>query len=127
MPAYNFKPQFAELIRNRQKRHTIRARGKRKPPKVDDTLHLYTGMRTSECRKIGEFRCSGVAMITIDTERRQVRVPRMIGVTLTMWELDQAEVDSLAKFDGFESTDAFFAWFQANHGKSLSGYLIFWD
>lgn len=127
MPAYNFKQQFAEPIRSRQKRQTIRASGKRKPPKVGDTLYLYTGMRTAECRKLGEFRCNGVWHITIETEHRRVRLPRMIGATLTMWDLDQADVDALAKADGFESTDAFFDWFRENHGKSMSGYLIGWE
>lgn len=66
MPALNFKPQFVEPIRERRKRHTIRA--KRKVPiKVGDELHLFCGMRTKECRRILDYpkECTRVQDIII--------------------------------------------------------------
>ena len=51
MPAYNFKKQFAPLVGSGEKRQTVRFPRKRQTVK-GDTLYLYTGMRTSACRKL---------------------------------------------------------------------------
>lgn len=46
MAIYNFKPQFAAAIRSGAKAQTIRAHGKRPPPKVGNWAYCYTGLRT---------------------------------------------------------------------------------
>jgi len=38
--------QFADSVRSGAKRQTIRARGKRPPPKPGEIAHLYQGLRT---------------------------------------------------------------------------------
>lgn len=53
MVAYNFAAQFAEAVETRKKRQTIRApRKDNRHAKVGDKLQLYTGMRTTNCRKL---------------------------------------------------------------------------
>jgi hypothetical protein len=127
MPAYNFNPQFAGAIERREKRQTIRARGKRRPPRIGETLFLYTGMRTSACRRLLTSPCTGVELIQIDAKRREVSMPRPFGAGQAWTRLEDDEVELLARDDGFASADAFFAWFDAVHGRSMSGYLIRWE
>ena len=46
-----FKPQFAEPIIKGTKIHTLRNEPKRMP-KIGETLHMYTGLRTRNCKLI---------------------------------------------------------------------------
>lgn len=128
MPAYNFNPQFAGAIERREKRQTIRARGKRRPPRVGETLFLYTGMRTSACRRLLTTACTDVEPIQIDTRRREVSMPRPFGAGQAWTRLDDDEVERLARDDGFANADAFFAWFADKHGRNgFTGDLIRWE
>lgn len=126
MPAINFHVQFADAVKHMEKRQTIRARGKRNPPRVGDPLFLYTGMRTAACRKLATAPCTAVEMITIDAERGEVTMPRSFGGHQAWTRLDADEVEQLARDDGFADVAAFFEWFRSNHGKTMSGYLIRW-
>ncbi len=57
MVALNFKARFADDVETRRKRCSIRApRKDGRDPKPGDSLQLYTGMRTRECRKLGAGR-----------------------------------------------------------------------
>lgn len=126
MPALNFEAQFAPAVERLEKRQTIRARGKRKPPKVGDTLFLYTGMRTARCRKLGEAACLSCEAISISVKSRTVQIPREVGGQHAWLSLFDNQIEALSKADGFESADAFFAWFGKTHGDTFSGYLIKW-
>lgn len=126
MPAINFHAQFADAVKRGEKRQTIRARGKRNPPRVGDPLFLYTGMRTAACRKLATVACASVTPITIEADRRRVKMPREFGNSARWDELDAAEIEQLARDDGFADVAAFFEWFRANHGKTMSGFLIRW-
>jgi hypothetical protein len=58
MPLLGFKPYLVPLIQSGAKPFTLRLpRLDGRDPKVHQTLYLYTGLRTRECRKIGEVRC----------------------------------------------------------------------
>lgn len=46
-----FKKRFVEPILIGTKVHTMRRRRKT-PPKIGETLHMYTGLRTGNCEKI---------------------------------------------------------------------------
>lgn len=66
MPAFNFKKQFAQAVKNKTKRQTIRAyRKDYRNPQAGDVLYLYTGMRTKNCQKLGEEQCNSVSEIEI--------------------------------------------------------------
>lgn len=123
MAIYNFKPQFADPIRSGAKTQTIRARGKRKPPKVGDLAHCYTGLRTQHVCLLGAFPIVRVDSISISSASRTVSVP-----TNGTWRpMDEAEIERLARHDGFASADEFFAFFTREHGGTLSGYLVQWS
>ena len=122
MPSYNFKPQFADAIRSGAKRQTIRARGKRKPPKAGDIAHCFTGLRTQHVSALGWFPIESAEPINISAAGRTVSMPRD-----GRWqELDGDELQQLANEDGFASADAFFAFFKSEYGPTFSGYLIKW-
>lgn len=126
MPAFNFKAQFADQVKNLEKRQTIRARGKRRPPRVGEPLMLYTGMRQVSCRKLLDAVCLAVDPISISIKSRTVQMPVLRG-RVPMWAtLLDHEIEALAKADGFPSADAFFAWFAEHHGDTFSGYVIRW-
>ncbi len=125
MTAFNFKKQFADDVATGAKRQTIRARGKRRPPKVGEQLQLYTGMRTAFCRRLNTGTCVDVCEISISTRSKLVRIPS--SVTNSWVDLFAEEAEQLAISDGFKSADEFFAWFEENHGPTFSGYLIRWE
>lgn len=127
MPALNFKAQFADQVKNLEKRQTIRARGKRRPPRVGEPLMLYTGTRQVGCRKLLDAVCTSVEEIGISPATNSVRMVRRLGDGRRMWfSITDDEVQELARADGFASRDAFFDWFQTHHPLGLSGYVIKW-
>lgn len=128
MRQYNFMPRFADAVQLGEKRQTIRKRGKLPPPRVGDTLRLYSGLRTQACRRLRHAICTDVQQITISCLLRQVHTPRLIAAGVMAWHrMEDEEVEALAMADGFSGAEEFFVWFQAQHGDTLSGYLIKWD
>lgn len=123
MPAINFNAQFADQVRSGKKRQTIRARGKRRPPRVGETLSLYMGIGS---RKLLDAVCTSVELIGISTTAKTVQIPRMFGADPRFVFLDDDEIEELAKADGFDNAESFFAWFSDHYGKTFSGYLIKW-
>lgn len=125
MPAINFQARFADKVKNREKRQTIRANGKRRPPRVGDPLMLYTGMRQCGCRKLLDAVCSRVTPISISTRYKIISVGNTL---LGRWQtLTAEEAEELAIKDGFASADELYRWVSANHGDTLSGNLIEWE
>jgi len=123
MAIYNFKKQFAGAIRTGSKTQTIRAHGKRQPPKVGDWAYCYTGLRTRDVCRLGAFRIVRVTQISISAGSCSVSVPRC-GV----WSnLSAEEIEQLARADGFSSAGDFFDFFSREHGGTLGGHLIEWD
>lgn len=116
MPALNFKRQFAALVESGQKRQTIRRRGKIKFA-VGDRLYLYTGQRTSQCRKLGEAIVTAVREVVIDD----------LGVAIEGRRLTGAGVAFLAANDGFDTPAGFFEFFdEQRDGRAFLGRLIHW-
>lgn len=123
MPIYNFKPQFADAVRDGTKRQTIRAHGKRATPKPGQIAHCYTGLRTEFVRVLGKFPIQSVTPISISARQHAVSIPDG-GAWRTLWDY---EVDQLARDDGFGSAAEFYDFFKLQHGPTFSGYLIKWS
>lgn len=117
MPAYNFKAMFAEAVESGRKRCTIRKRRKR-PTKVGETLYIYTGMRTKECRKLREAECLAVVPVRID-EREFV---------VNGHELKPGTADAIARLDtaGIWGWRGFVQFFADTYGLPFEGVLIQW-
>ena len=93
MPILGFRPQYAALILAGRKDQTIRA-PRKFPIRPGDTLHLYTGMRTKACRKIGTAVCSEVFHLYISHHLRTCG-------TTERGPFTPQERDALAQRDGF--------------------------
>ena len=106
MPALNFQKQFAAIVESGQKRQTIRAYRKGgRDPKPGDTLYLYTGMRTKQCRKLGEVRCQSAWPIRIykPRNRRNQIALQVLALAVEM-----------------------LGWFERVHGLPFEGLVIRW-
>jgi len=118
MPALSFQAQFAHMVESGEKLQTIRAHRKR-PFRVGDRLYLYSGMRTKQCRKLGEAIC---------TETRSVRLTTHGSFYLDGFILwGRSEVEPFARRDGFANMSEMVEWFETNHGLPFDGQLVRWD
>lgn len=116
MPGYNFKARFAQDVETGRKRQTIRQCRKR-PTRVGDTLYLFTGQRTSRCRRLGEWPC--------------VAVLPFLMLNPTHWVLDgqrlrSGERDELAQADGFETQKGLWWFLYLHYGLPFDGEAIRW-
>lgn len=128
MVAYNFQKQFAGDVESGKKTQTIRKAGKRNPPKVGDELQLYTGMRTTSCRKLADVICTEVKDIKIDPRFGEVLIKLPGQINWLVFDSHES-VLKLAAWDGFKSTKAFFTFFEEQAGDDgvFVGHLIQWE
>ncbi len=115
MPSLNFKPQFVAAIEQGRKCQTIRKQRKR-PFKAGDTLYLFTGMRTTGCRRIGQHTCTHVKAIRIEQRRIYIENER----------LNDRQLDDLALADGFADTAEMMRFFSTQHKFPFVGQIIYW-
>ena len=116
MPAISFQNQFAEPIRLGEKTTTIRQIRRGRPIRVGDTLHLFTGMRTRACERIGTTRCVSVTPIDIFPDTGEI--------TLNGMPCSQETVDQIVHRDGFASAKDFFAFFESKYGNDPGPMLL---
>jgi hypothetical protein len=116
MPILNFKKEFAQAVELGTKRTTIRAT-RRCPVKAGDTLYLYTGLRTKCARKLREERCISECSISLFPDKT---------VTMDNRTASRAQVQTLARIDGFDTENDFFRFFESTHGLPFTGQLIMW-
>lgn len=119
MVSFSFQEAFVPLILSGEKRMTIRKKARCSP---GDTMHLFTGLRTKSCQKIGEARCQAVAPIKIGAESITIG---MGGVVTLMARTD--ELDFFARNDGFESWQPFRDFFKDRYGLPFSGFAHLWE
>ncbi|MDP2645459.1 MAG: hypothetical protein Q8P24_11000 [Desulfobacterales bacterium] len=106
MPLLGFKKQFAPMVEAGTKRQTIRAKRRDgRNPHPGDTLYLYTGLRTKQSRKIGEVICISVEEIVITNA----------GINLSGVWLNNQQMMSIVRADGFTSWVDFRAFFEKTH------------
>lgn len=126
MVAYNFLPQLVPPILARTKRQTIRAIGRRRHAIPGETLQLYTGMRTKQCRLVGTAVC--VRVETIDlwfNDRPRIEIGPRVDILLTA----QHDRDRFARADGFPDWPAMLAFWRETHPDyqdSFTGLIIEW-
>ena len=90
-----------------EKRQTIiRMKGKR-VYRVGDTLHLFTGMRTKHCERLGKSTCRR----TYTIRRWSLLVWERLTARLRWRKLTKRELLDLARADGFDGIADFARWF----------------
>ena len=141
MLTINFMPRFVPAVENgldilagREPRHpgvrtkfqTIRRyRKDGKDPEPGDWRALWTGMRTKQCRKLGEVVCTSVEPVKIggpsaDDNAGTPIVGWLIGSTLS-------NLDAFARRDGLTDFAEMVEFFNRLYGLPFSGVLIRWD
>lgn len=116
MPSFNFQKQFGLAVSSGLKCTTIRPQ--RKNPIIEgQTAHLFTGLRTKHCKKIGVGKITLVREITI--KERAIIVDGQA--------LYKPSCDKLAQTDGFENAEGLVAWFKKQYGLPFKGILIEWE
>jgi hypothetical protein len=111
----NFQTRFVALVEQGKKRQTIRAERKDgRQPRVGDTIRLYAGMRTKNCRLLGEYVIVSVDRVVID-ER---------GISINGEFVLERQAFAIA--DGFENWEQMKTWFSNTHGPDFWGWLIKW-
>jgi hypothetical protein len=127
MVALNFQPGFALMVESGAKPHTFRVEGKRRPPRVGETLSLYTGMRSKACRLLKRVTCTRVQPMTVGLDSGD---PFQSACRVHDVEISVRARERFARRDGFASWAAFVAWVRKTHkpGKDgiVRGYLIWW-
>ena len=118
MVAFNFKQQFVPPIERGQKIQTIRSKQR---CHVGDTMQLYTGMRTKQCRLIKIVTClSSVPVILKPTSIE-------VFSNMDFRTLDQDATLRFARADGFPHYPAMIDWFRDTYGKdSFMGFVHRW-
>lgn len=122
--AVGFQARWRGKLASGAKRMTIRAERKDgRRPEVGMEFRGYVGMRTKNC----ELVCSGVVQ---EVKNVQIRVSSRslssIGVLIDGRALSRAEIDALAKADGFEHRTQMRDWFLPKGKSEFSGFLTEW-
>jgi hypothetical protein len=116
MTLLGFKKEFASAVERREKRMSIRARD-RFP--LGKKLQLYTGLRTKAARKL-------VAEDPTILSVTPIRLGGAAGIVVAGIELTRAAAEQLAIDDGFETIEAFVAFFDKTHGLPFEGVIVRW-
>lgn len=137
MTAYSFQEQFVDPILvglGREprspglyypKRHTIRAIGKRRHARAEELLQLYRGMRTRQCFKIGEARCTATKPIEFNFRKLAVTIGHQRETKI----VSPRARHEFARSDGFVTWDALQEFWVENHADpaTWSGVIIYWE
>lgn len=116
MVAYNFQGRFADMVEAGTKRNTIRQTAR---CKVGDRLQLYTGQRTSDCRKLvdPDPTCDLVMYVAL-------RPNDIVVGNVNEFPRDR---DEFAKADGFTDYADMHGWFAETYKTDhFVGKIIRW-
>lgn len=115
---------FIDKILSGEKRQTIRrASPKWENVKVGDKLTLYTGLRTKQCRKLGEAVVESITPIVLVPMEEDCAVKTALGNFL----LRPFNLRILAFADGFDSTFDFWNFFTEHYGnETINMNVIRW-
>lgn len=122
MVAYSFKERFVDAILAGNKRQTIRA-DRRRHARPGETLQLYCGMRTRNCRLIGRAHCTSIEPVRIIFDED----PEGEGIVLPGFGY-AGGLDQFAREDGFASWAELKAFWREHHAgvDRFEGVLIRW-
>ena len=94
---------------------TIR-RPRKIPINIGDRLYLYTGLRTKQCKKLGEGIC---------IETRPIQLTD-IGIIIDGDLIPRAQADLIAQLDGLDNYIDLKWWFKIKTGEIRDMVLIRW-
>lgn len=102
MVSFSFEVGMAPMIQEGRKDRTIRRTRRCEP---GDRMHLFTGLRTKQCKLLAVKKCVAVESVIID--------PRglIVGTAPALMLLDKPDSDVFAFKDGFLNYHAMREWF----------------
>ncbi|KQI69408.1 hypothetical protein AN189_03020 [Loktanella sp. 3ANDIMAR09] len=118
--------RFAADVEDGTKRRTVRADRKDGRPhaRVGDRLKLYTGMRTPQCRLLGEATVIAIDRIRIEPTEMWLNGTRLHSI---IHDRSAPQTDNeFAQADGFEGFTEMADWFHDTHGLPFEGSVIYW-
>ncbi|MBA7627104.1 hypothetical protein ES703_34566 [subsurface metagenome] len=118
MALINFQERFADDVESGKKRQTIRKKRKY-PIKLNETLYLYTGLRTKKARKLREDKCKSLEEVGIF----------WYGIMLSNKRtptIQEKFLNEFAQADGFDNFYEMTKWFDKVYGLPFEGVLIKW-
>ncbi len=122
MVSFSFQPEFVTPIIDGQKIQTVR---KTLRCKYGDRMHLYTGLRTKQCKLIAVKKCAMVGRVII--EPRGVSIGNAVRDDYEMLPFDSAHSDLFAMADGFLNYRAMYAWFLDSYKQEVfHGFVHRW-
>jgi len=108
---------YAKRTGVKPKTTTIRKERKR-PFRKGDNLVLFTGLRTKQCEKLGEVRCTKVELIEMKL------VWGVYTVKIDGELLDEKSLTAIARKDGFQNSNLMMRFFKRVHGFPFEGQRI---
>ncbi len=119
MPALGFASMFCERVERGEKLHSIRAPRKRPDQWLPGkTVHLFYGMRTKHCRRLGAGTITALHDIEIGDAGVDIDGVRIHAST---------ELTAFARADGFLTWNEFVTFFRDHYGLPWRGVLIKWQ
>jgi hypothetical protein len=114
----NFQARFAPDVEAGLKTLTLRCSPTALRCKVGDTVHLFTGMRTKACRRLGTGKVKRVRWVQIKDEHTTVIDGQI---------LSRDQLRTFAAADGFGGPAEQAAWFDKQYGLPFDLVAIEWD
>lgn len=128
MTTYNFEPRFAPLILSGAKFSTIR----RTAAVVGSTAHLFTGMRTKDCQRLGAHEIIACRPIMLGRKDNG-----QVSIKLGARQVSLSEMMAIALGDGFHTPAEMVSWFEKTYDiptnysgcahDVFSGFQITWS
>lgn len=129
MVALNFSvPGARDTIRSGRKVTTIRKRNPYKEEQMMKSriLHLFEGMRTANCQRIGDY-----PLVSLTPFRFKSWYEALDSNDLQLINKEMRELRRIARRDGFESDAEMLIWFQDVYGqqgmRELEFTIIEWN
>ncbi len=113
-----FKKRFIEPIHIGTKVFTMRSIDRKVKPKIGETLHMYSGLRTKDCVKISDKeKLHSIQTVWLNIYKKGDSV---LYIQVDGRTLDEAEINQFVKFDGFKDENDFAEyWIQSSTGKKI--------
>lgn len=123
-----FQPQFAEAVRERKKRQTIRPAPKRMPRKGDIlAARRWTGLPyRSRQETLVEATIVHVEPVGIERGHLMLGDGEAFREYWLAYPTSRLMMDEFARWDGFHCWDALELWFLRTHDLPFSGIVISW-
>ena len=111
--------EYARRTRIKPKTTTIRAMRK-KPFQKGDSLYLFSGQRTKNCRRLGKVTCRKTEELVIEEES-----PGVYKIIINGANLSDEAAKNVALEDGFTTFKEMILWFRKTHGFPFVGQRIY--